>query len=396
MRLDTSGNLGLGVTPSAWEGNTKALQIANAGAQISASSTGYSGANFLWVGNNSYLNTSNNQIYARSAAASLYRQSGAEHAWFNAASGTAGGTISFTQAMTLDASGNLALGDTSAYYATAQRVTIDILGGSNGAILSLRNSTNRQYLYSSGADLLIQNDTTTGNIIFGTNSSIERARITSGGDLLVGTTSAVQFNTTTVTGWNVNSAGQSAQAASSGTVAFFNRLTDDGTIVSLRQAGVEEGTISVSGATVSYNAFAGSHWSQLKDGSKPDILRGTVMESINELCEWPGESNERLPKAKISDTAGSRKVYGVFMAWDNDWSETNDMYVTAVGAFICRVNGSVTVQEGDLLESNGDGTARVQADEIIRSSTIGKVTSTVKTHEYDDGSYCVPTVLYCG
>jgi hypothetical protein len=72
------------------------------------------------------------------------------------------------------------------------------------------------------------------------------------------------------------------------------------------------------------------------------------------------------------------------------------MYVTAVGAFICRVNGSVTVQEGDLLESNGDGTARVQADDIIRSSTIGKVTSTIKTHQYDDGSYCVPTVLYCG
>ena len=163
-----------------------------------------------------------------------------------------------------------------------------------------------------------------------------------------------------------------------------------------RHANATEGSISVSGNTVSYNAFAGSHWSQLQDGSKPDILRGTVMESINELCVWPGEQNERLPKSKISDTAGSKKVYGVFMAWDNDWTTTNDMYVTAVGAFICRVNGSVTVQEGDLLESNGDGTARVQADDIIRSSTIGKVTSTVKTHQYADGSYCVPTVLYCG
>jgi len=175
-----------------------------------------------------------------------------------------------------------------------------------------------------------------------------------------------------------------------------NRTSDDGVLVSLRQDGTEEGTISVSGNTVSYNAFAGSHWSQLQDGSKPDILRGTVMESINELCVWPDETNERLPKSKVSDTAGSKKVYGVFMAWDNDWTETNDMYVTAVGAFICRVNSSVTVQEGDLLESNGDGTARVQADDIIRSSTIGKVTSTVKTHQYDDGSYCVPTVLYCG
>ena len=177
---------------------------------------------------------------------------------------------------------------------------------------------------------------------------------------------------------------------------YVNRNGDDGILVSYRQDGNAEGSVSVSGNTVSYNAFAGSHWSQLQDGSKPDILRGTVMESINELCVWPGEQNERLPKAKISDTAGSKKVYGVFMAWDNDWTETNDMYVTAVGAFICRVNGSVTVEEGDLLESNGDGTARVQADDIIRSSTIGKVTSTVKTHQYDDGSYCVPTVLYCG
>ena len=217
------------------------------------------------------------------------------------------------------------------------------------------------------------------------------ARITSGGDFLVGK----QAVDSSVAGCEVQSTGQYV-GVRNGLLALFNRLTTDGDLISFRQDGTEEGSISVSGNTVSYNAFAGSHWSQLQDGSKPDILRGTVMESINELCVWPGEQNERLPKSKISDTAGSKKVYGVFMAWDNDWTETNDMYVTAVGAFICRVNASVTVQEGDLLESNGDGTARVQADDIIRSSTIGKVTSTVKTHQYADGSYCVPTVLYCG
>jgi hypothetical protein len=84
------------------------------------------------------------------------------------------------------------------------------------------------------------------------------------------------------------------------------------------------------------------------------------------------------------------------MCWDEGWTATNDMLVTSLGAFICRINKDVVVQEGDLLESNGDGTARVQADDVMRSSTIGKVTCTVKTHEYDDGSYCVPTVLYCG
>jgi hypothetical protein len=228
-------------------------------------------------------------------------------------------------------------------------------------------------------------------LVFRTNAT-ERARITSGGVLLVGQTT----NALADVGHILDPIGIAYHIRDGGTCLAVNRKTSDGTLVDFLQDGTSEGTISVSGNTVSYNAFAGSHWSQLQDGSKPDILRGTVMESINELCEWPNEENERLPKCKISDTAGSKKVYGVFMAWDNDWTETNDMYVTAVGAFVCRVNADVTVQEGDLLESNGDGTARVQADDIIRSSTIGKVTSTVKTHEYDDGSYCVPTVLYCG
>jgi len=201
----------------------------------------------------------------------------------------------------------------------------------------------------------------------------------------------------TNTGIYLESAGQLSVSRANTVVARFNRNTSDGTLLSFARDGTEQGTISVSGGTVSYNAFAGSHWSQLSDGSKPNILRGTVLESINELIQWPNEpTTERLCKVKVSDTAGSKKVYGVFMDWDNDWTATNDMYVTAVGAFVCRINASVTVQEGDLLESNGDGTARVQADDIIRSSTIGKVTCTEKTHQYDDGSYCVPTVLYCG
>jgi hypothetical protein len=233
-------------------------------------------------------------------------------------------------------------------------------------------------------------------LAFYTNAT-ERARIDSSGIFLIAKTASSGAST-----------GAEFQSGTGGNTAAFltasgapplivNRQAEDGTLVSLRQANTEEGSISVSGATVSYNAFAGSHWSQLQDGSKPEILRGTVMESIDELVQWPDEpTTERLCRSKVSDTAGSKRVYGVFMNWDNDWTATNDMLVTSLGAFICRVSSGVTVQMGDLLESNGDGTARVQADDIIRSSTIGKVTSTVKTHEYDDGSYCVPTVLYCG
>jgi hypothetical protein len=114
------------------------------------------------------------------------------------------------------------------------------------------------------------------------------------------------------------------------------------------------------------------------------------------MCEWPNEVEELLPKVKISDTVASPAVYGVFSAWDNCWDETNDLYVTSLGAFVCRIGAGVTVAIGDLLESNGDGTARVQVGTEIKSSTIGKVTSTHPSHVGVDGSYCVPTVLYCG
>ncbi len=387
--LNTSGNLGLGVTPSAWSVG-KAIEVGAVGNSIWGN-----GAANIRVLSNAYYDGAFK--YATSAAASQYTQDGGTHAWSVAASGTAGNAITFTQAMTLDASGNLTLAKNKLF-------GISTSDGSDDGYLALcgagaDGSARGGHIYLSGNErsgatgtVVVAAGNVAGGIIeFRTGADAERARITSGGTLLVGKTA----DSDTGTGVRLLADGL-VQATREADPLSVNRINSDGTVVSIRQDGVEEGTISVSGNTVSYNAFAGSHWSQLQDGSKPDILRGTVMESINELCVWPGEQNERLPKAKISDTAGSKKVYGVFMAWDNDWTTTNDMYVTAVGAFICRVNASVTVEEGDLLESNGDGTARVQADDIIRSSTIGKVTSTVKTHQYDDGSYCVPTVLYCG
>jgi hypothetical protein len=394
MRLTTTG-LGLGVTPSAWGGTSGILQN-------SAGSLWRFGTGNIYLGQNYYYNGTN-RIYINTAEATEYQQTAGQHRFYNAASGTAGNAVTLTQAMTLDASGRLGVGLTS----PNAPIEVQSDSGGTGIRIRARASANAGTLRFYANDGTTQqakfeaNDTTVevGSVtnvplLFNTNGT-ERARITSGGDFLVNTTN-VTPGSSNVVGFAVGASGYISVSRDASVSAEFNRKTDDGLIVVFRQDGTQEGDISVSGGTVSYNAFAGSHWSQLQDGSKPDILRGTVMESINELCVWPDETNERLPKSKVSDTAGSKKVYGVFMAWDNDWTTTNDMYITAVGAFICRVNGSVTVQEGDLLESNGDGTARVQADDIIRSSTIGKVTSTVKTHQYADGSYCVPTVLYCG
>jgi len=108
--LDSSGNLGLGVTPSAWNSVYRSIQLG-----IGASLSGRSGNN-AWteLGSNSFRNTSGGWTYLGSNLASKYLQEDGLHKWFIAPSGTAGNTISFTQALTLDANRNLLLNGTSA------------------------------------------------------------------------------------------------------------------------------------------------------------------------------------------------------------------------------------------------------------------------------------------
>jgi hypothetical protein len=106
---NSSGNLGLGVTPSAWFSIYKALQIGSYGASIAGQTNDQ--ALSLW--SNAYPNASNVDTYVASSSATKYRTENGTHKWYNAPSGTAGNAITFTQAMTLDASGNLLLGTTS-------------------------------------------------------------------------------------------------------------------------------------------------------------------------------------------------------------------------------------------------------------------------------------------
>jgi hypothetical protein len=110
MRLDASGNLGLGVTPSAWGSNVTALELPQAVALYSWSA---SAVPQLYLGANHYWDGSNWRYKITGQLSTLYYQAVGQHQWFNAPSGTAGNAISFTQAMTLDASGRLGIGTTS-------------------------------------------------------------------------------------------------------------------------------------------------------------------------------------------------------------------------------------------------------------------------------------------
>ena len=259
--------------------------------------------------------------------------------------------------------------------------------------------------FVSGAEISAEVDGTSGandlptRLVFsttadGASSPTERMRITQEGAVLIGKTSgAGQGGVLGVDLGAVQGLGMFQR--SGGELLYLNRTTNDGTLVRFVQDNTDEGSISVSGTTVSYNGAHLSRWSQLPGGAeRAEILRGTVLSNINEMCGWGEENNEQLNRMKVSDVEGDPNVAGVFQDWDDDDDTyTDDFYCAMTGDFIIRIAEGVTVQRGDLLMSAGDGTAKPQDDDIIRSKTVAKVTSNHVTCTYDDGSYCVPCVL---
>jgi len=219
-------------------------------------------------------------------------------------------------------------------------------------------------------------------------------------------------------------------AANNTTTMYVARRTTDGVLIAFYHNTGFEGNISISGTTVSYNGGHLSRWSQLvgisetDKSARPEIYQGTVMSNLDELCVWSHpdvlyteqdkidgsipdgkdvgdirvaahtEDNQQLNKTKVSDTVGDKDVAGVFWTWDDDDDEyVNDFYIAMTGDMVIRVAASTTVARGDLLISAGDGTAKPQADDIVRSSTIAKIISTNHTATYPDGSKAYPCVL---
>jgi len=142
LTLDSSGNVGVGVTPSAWTSVYKALQVGTVGAISSGSSSTYG----FTLSSNLFQGSSGNQ-YITTGFAGRYdiRTDNGNHVWYNSISGSANGVIALTQAMTLDASGNLLVGLATA--GTTAAKTIQIANGT----APTANVTGGQLYVDSGA-----------------------------------------------------------------------------------------------------------------------------------------------------------------------------------------------------------------------------------------------------
>lgn len=227
-------------------------------------------------------------------------------------------------------------------------------------------------------------------------------------------------------------------------VASFNRKTNDGIIIRLIQDGTTEGTISVSGTTVSYNGGHLARWAQWGTDYVPPrfVPKGTVLSNLDEKAEWiaerwleqsdietvkaavvssreriglykgelpPGsvyidsdgqqrrvfrEDNEQLNRVIVSNVDADPNFAGLFVSFDED----GDLTIAGRGDFVCRIHPKATVRRGDLLVSAGNGTARPLDPDTpmtarLYAAVVGKVMSATRTETYPDGSYTVPVML---
>ena len=306
-------------------------------------------------------------------------------------------------AITIDSSENVGIGTNNPSAMYAKDLVISAADEGGLSIVNLTGSDATNYIMfgdSTSGDaryagyLMYEHDDNqfrmyaTGYLNFYTANS-ERMRINSSGAVLIGQSSSAQPVVADIAGIGFSASGLAEFQVNGGTVMRVGRLTNDGDLVEFRAQTSVEGKISVSGAVVSYQGFSGSHESS---GIATDTEIGTVCSTIDELDTYvsgnkSGQTRAEHAKIKVSDTVGDSRVYGVL----SSYSETdNKPIVSSVGIGSVRVTGACN--GGDLLESNGDGTAKVQDDDIIRSKTIGKVT----IGNSNAGVKLVSCVLYCG
>jgi hypothetical protein len=182
-----SGNLGLGVTPSAWSGVGAALQVGTSAAIIGNSANSSS---FI---SNAYFDGTNYKYIGTGFAMRLALTSGV-YAFQTAPSGTAGDPITFTDAMTLTAAGDLALGTTTADVFSigfARNSTVSVTGAGTTAAVNISGgaasrlvlgvgSTRYGQIYQDATNFMEIGTTTSLPIKFVTDAT-ERARITASG-----------------------------------------------------------------------------------------------------------------------------------------------------------------------------------------------------------------------
>ena len=321
LTVSSGGNLGLGVTPSAWESGTQSISV---GAGTALWNPGSGTVTRLIT--NAYRPTAGDYTYRNNGGSTYYEQSGSTHAWYNAGTGTAGNNITFTQAMTLDASGNLGIGTAS----PSDKLSV-FTSGANLASFTRDLATDVTLSISADNDGTIFATGGVHNMRFFTNSA-ERARITAGGDFGIGSTSPgarldVFHDGAAVAGQRIRNTdtGSASQNA-----VVFERNT---TVV---------GTITTTNTATAYNQSSDR---RLKENIAPSDDAGPVIDGIEIVKhDWKvgGHTRYGVIAQDLYEVAPEAVTAGddgeeVEKVWGVDYSKLVPMLVKEIQSLRARV-----------------------------------------------------------
>ena len=382
-----TGNLGLGVTPSAWNSIYKVAEIGT------AAIFGTSSYNSAAFSTNVFYNASNSPRYIANDFANMYWQDDGNHIWYSAPSGTAGDAITFTQAMTLTAGGNLGIGT------TGPLGTLDIGKSSATPSLVIGNSSypstyNSVWGLQGGAQSIM---------IFGNNGQNEiRAGSTGAGGYL-------DFYTNNTAVFTAASNGNFAMRLAAngnvgiGTTAPGQKLQVDGNIY-VNDDGTTGNGIMLRGAD---RPLIARGWDLFTSGNKTGVGRwGVYMESSELFIGAPGtdysnalitlggwlvngtrepnltlnNSTQRVgigttsPQDKLEIKSGYLRMYdpssstgaGYFLQWSSDNGGSNVTY-----AGIDAITTSAGVRTGDLRFSTSSAGAPTEKMRITSAGNVG-------------------------
>jgi len=288
MRLDSAGNLGLGVTPSAWATSYKAFQIGVGG---SLARTG-AGAGDVTLTTNAYYDSTNSRwqfIYTGDYAARYSMTGAGIHSWYTStASGTAGNAISFTQAMTLDASGNLGIGNTS-----PGELLVVGSSGRTTTYQSIRAGTVVGAFVADSTNSLYKVYTASNHpLVFGVNNN-DYARIDTSGNLLVGTTSAGgKISVSGVGGSNSSSIYVTGFTDGVGTGIWMTPSANNATPMRFTNAAnTTVGSITITSSATLYNVTSDQ---RLKENIQDADSASSLIDSLQvRKFDWKSDGNHQ-------------------------------------------------------------------------------------------------------
>jgi len=233
-----------------------------------------------YLGTNNYFNGSN-FIYKNSDFATRYQQVDGKHQWYNAPSGTAGNAISFTQAMTLDASGNVGIGTSS------PNSPLEVSNGTENHRVAF--GTGEVYLMARNASSYITQEYIANQHVFtgyGDNSSNEAMRLDASGNLLVGKT-ATNYQTV---GVEAKGNGSLWATADGNGPLVVTRKTSDGTLADFYKDTTKVGSIGTTSGDLTIDGPSEHTGLRFEATDITPRHNGALSNGVNDL----GTSSPRL------------------------------------------------------------------------------------------------------